>query len=513
MRALCIDRCVGAALLLATLLPVPPAAAWAQPPDSRLPPPDTSTQNQRFQLFRDVFGEEHDNADTSEKKLALAAKLLQKAVQTPDDPASQYVLLCIARDVSAAAGDAPRALEAVDAVADTFNVDGLPMKAETLTKTVPAARSPAQCAVLANAAALLVNEAVAEDRYDLAGQLADVAVEAARNSRDAVFLKRVVAWGKQVEALRAAYGRIAPARATLESDASNPEANLAVGRFLAFTKGDWHKAVPYLALGSDAQLKELARKELQSPASPADTLELGDRWWDLAETTEDPETAKRVRAHAAEWYGKALPQLTGLAKAKAESRVAAAAAPGPPAGGIAFAGSLDQPIPGEIEDIKAAYGTNNKALDVTDLVRKLYRQDPFAPIHACNALFGDPARGRKHLYLQYRLGRHPIRRTVREGGYETIPALSDQGMKLRDATEVFTVVAARLGAQDRWMDVTDLVARLATDPTKPFPFGPKEAAGRDPLFGVHKVLVVWFDYRGFRFVRIRPTDGPRALLP
>jgi hypothetical protein len=512
MDAVCNDGRVGAALLLAALLLVDPAAASAQLPDSRMPLPDSSTQDQCLQLFREVFGEEYDNADTSEKRLALAAKLLQKAIQTPDDPASRYVLLRIARDVSVAAGDAPRALDAVEAIAGTFDVDGLQMKADTLANTAPAARSPAQCSVLANAAALLVDEAVAEDRYELAGQLADVAVAAARNSHDAVFLKRVVAWGKRVEGVRAAYGRTASARAALESDASNPEANLAVGRFLAFTKGDWHQAIPYLALGSDAQLKDLARQELQSPASPADQLKLGEQWWDLAETIEDPEAANRVRARAAEWYSNALPRLTGLTKAKAESRVAAAASSSAPAGGIAFAGGLDQPIPGEIEDIKAAYGTSTRVVDVTDLVRRLYRQDPFAPIHACNALFGDPAQGRKHLYLQYRFGRRPIRRTVREGGFETVPALADPGMKLRDATQVFTVLAARYGARDTWMDVTDAVARLVTDPTHPFQFGVAEA-GRDPLAGVDKVLVVWFDYRGIRCVRIRSTRRPCTLLP
>ena len=51
----------------------------------------------------------------------------------------------------------------------------------------------------------------------------------------------------------------------MNDDPVEPAANLAAGRYLCFVKGDWEQGVPYLALGSDAQLKAVAPMELRRP--------------------------------------------------------------------------------------------------------------------------------------------------------------------------------------------------------------------------------------------------------
>ena len=507
-------RSLGPILVAAALWPALPAASPAGPPEVRQPVPSPDTQEDRLRLLREVFGEELDHADTPEKKRALADALLKTAIKTPEDASSRYVLLRIARDAAASAGDARKAMDAADAIADAFQLgDALQMKADTLERTAPLARTPEQSAALATAAVDLAGDAIALDRYGPAGRLADLALEASRKCRHSDFIKRVTTWRKEVEVLRDAYAEVSGEFTALESNPADPEANLAVGRFLALSKGEWNKAVAYLALGSDADLKALAQEELRAPVAPADQVALADQWWRLAEEAQGA-AAGRLRAHAAEWYRRVLPRLSGLAKAKAESRVAAADTSNLPEGAVTPPGRLlEQPIPGELTDLRAVYGTDEKAVDVTEIVRKMHAEDPFAPIHVLNVLLGDPAPYQtKRLLLRYRFGTRQVRRVVQEAQFETIPFLPAQGVRLRQAHRQFAVLAARYGAKDAWIDVTETVAKLVDDPAKPFTFGAKEA-GRDPVFGLHKVLVVWFDHRGVRYVRVMQTETTCTLLP
>src|SRR5205085_7438398 len=81
------------------------------------------------------------------------------------------------------------------------------------------------------------------------------------------------------------------------------------------------KGLPMLAKGSDPALKSLADQELSKPTEPAAEAALGEAWAAFAEK-ETPTYKARARARAAEWLGRAIPQLTGLAKIAAEKALA-----------------------------------------------------------------------------------------------------------------------------------------------------------------------------------------------
>jgi hypothetical protein len=97
---------------------------------------------------------------------------------------------------------------------------------------------------------------------------------------------------------------------------------LAVGTYWCLAKGDWSRGLPALARGSDANLKAAAAKELDVPTSPAGQVEVAELWAKLADTNVAGYKAS-LQSHAKEWYQKALPQLSGLEKAKIEKRLAA----------------------------------------------------------------------------------------------------------------------------------------------------------------------------------------------
>lgn len=159
----------------------------------------------------------------------------------------------------------------------------------------------------------------------------------------------------------------------------------------------------------------------------------------------------------------------------------------------------------------ASYGVGGSVVDVTSLVRDLYAADPFQPLQPDDRAFGDPAQGQqKQLVVDYRVGRRAEQATIAQGKLAALPPLPDAGLAMSDAAAKFTIVAARYGAGNTWVDVTDEVAARVRFPTDSIKW---DFAEFDPWFGVKKHFCVWFDYRGKRYFRAFPHDDTGPLLP
>ena len=115
----------------AVLLPGAVACS-AQPSEGRTPVPDAAALAKARELIREVFEREHSAAKTAAARAALARKMLEQASKTRDEPAGHYCLLRIAGEVAVKAGDARLAVESVDRIVRTYDVEGLRMKADCL---------------------------------------------------------------------------------------------------------------------------------------------------------------------------------------------------------------------------------------------------------------------------------------------------------------------------------------------------------------------------------------------
>ena len=299
-------------LVVGILLVSPLLAQQANP---RAPIPDDAARAEALRLAKEVYAQEYVNAKTVEQKKALAETLLRKAGESKDDAAAQFVLLRLARDVAVLAGEADVAMRAVDQIAASYQADGPSMKAELLPKLAASARSPQQRHRVVTHGLALVDEAVSNDEFPTATEMCGRLVSAARNARDSELLQSVTERSQEVARIAKAYAAVTVALGTLERNPTDPAANLAVGRYFCFVKGNWSKGIPMLALGADAKLKSTAVKELKDVKDPAEQTKLGDAWWELAEKEE------AAKQRAGYWYQKALPGLTGLAKAAVEKRL------------------------------------------------------------------------------------------------------------------------------------------------------------------------------------------------
>ena len=293
---------------------------WRSAP-KKTPVPADAAQAEATKLIKEVYGDQWAAAKATTEKQALAEKLLGKANESKDDPASQFVLLRLARDIATHANDEETAFQAIDSMAETFQVDALEMKMEVLTKVAKAAQNPARHKSIAGEALKLVDKAIGQDKFAVADQLGKLALDEAQKAGDKELIARTQGRIAEVAEIAKAFEAAKAAKVTLEKTPDDPEANLVTGKYLCFVKGDWDKGLLMLALGSDEKLKALAKQELDGAASSAEQAKLGDGWWELAETQEG-RAKKQVQRRPVHWYRQALPGLSGLMKDKVEKRLA-----------------------------------------------------------------------------------------------------------------------------------------------------------------------------------------------
>ena len=96
------------------------------------PIPDAPAQDAAQKAASEIYAGRFQQAKTIADKTALATEMINASSKFPDGSADQYVLLKIARDVAAGAGDAPTAIQASEQLAQRFDVPVAKLKAESL---------------------------------------------------------------------------------------------------------------------------------------------------------------------------------------------------------------------------------------------------------------------------------------------------------------------------------------------------------------------------------------------
>ncbi len=314
------ERTMRFVLLLALTMSVLSVLSYSSHAQERHPIPSAAAQQQALELIKEVYGDEWEKTKTSAQKTALATKLLQKANESAD-PTNRYVLLKIARDVAAQAGDAELAFKAIDAMAARYDVDAYKLEGAALSQAAKSAKGRKHLGSIAEHALPLIDQAVEKDDFRGAKYLGKLTLDSARKARAREVLKQVVTRNGEVAEIAKAYEAARDAFAKLKEHPVDADANLAIGNYHCFLKGNWEKGIPMLALGSDKQLKKLAMKELAGAVDSEGHVALGDGWWELAEKEEGVKRSN-LRKRIQHWYEKALPGLPpGLQKDKVKKRL------------------------------------------------------------------------------------------------------------------------------------------------------------------------------------------------
>jgi NPCBM/NEW2 domain len=291
---------------------------------ARRPIPDEAAQQKALQQLKELLKDDFAQAKTPDGQLELARKLEQLATDTKNDPNSSYVAFAQALDFATKCGDSALAMEVVDAMAKSFDLDVWDLRQKTLTQLAHAAKTDEARSAVAHSAIELAEQAISDSHFDAAVALTTTALNLSAAVKDNALRDQARDVSERTKRLQKEQPALDLAMQKLKTSPDDADANLAVGRIKCFLMGDWQNGLPYLSKGSDEVLKALAKQETAAPSAADEQAKLADAWWDQAEKKgerKDDPILKAMRARALYWYRLALPNLTGLALTKAQKRV------------------------------------------------------------------------------------------------------------------------------------------------------------------------------------------------
>lgn len=292
-----------------------------QDPVKKWPVPEATSLKEADKLIRDIFREEFTKVLPSDVK-RLALKLMEQEHATQGDPKSIFALLREARDLAASIAEVDISFKAIARLDELFIIDAIGMKAQVLDVATRRAETPELSKAVLTAFFAVVDEAIGQEKFEVAKSIllkADAFAKTSKQLSQMILSKSRLA---EIDRLQKVAMDLKAAERTLLEKPDDPGANLIVGKHLCFTKGDWKEGLSRLAMGSDANLKGIAQRELSKPDKTDTQVELGDMWFGLASKSPAPPEKRSMLERAQFWYEQAFPSLMGLSKLKVEKRLA-----------------------------------------------------------------------------------------------------------------------------------------------------------------------------------------------
>ncbi|MCX7422630.1 MAG: hypothetical protein NT013_24245 [Planctomycetia bacterium] len=296
------------ACLVAFLLITSATSGFAQ---TRASVPSAEQQKESAKLLEEIH--KLSRLKTAPEKQDVVKKLMASSRDKSLASDQRYGVLTTVIPLAKDVGDFASWLEAVNALVGAFEVDANKEKPRLLVEYLEANKSGAALKPAAVDEALsLARAAAQENRYADAISLLSATETAVRRPPAANALNKVVAETRDaVTAREKDWKAFQTASTKLGTNADDPAANLAVGRWHLLQQGDWKTALPFLAKVSDAKWKAAAEREQTAPLDATVQFAVGEAWWKIAEN-ESGAMKTALLVHAGEWYARAQPNLTSV---------------------------------------------------------------------------------------------------------------------------------------------------------------------------------------------------------
>jgi hypothetical protein len=281
----------------------------------RIPEPDADAQKQAAKAIKDLFKEEYSRKAPPDQ-VELARKLIKTSSDSSVDMNTKYVCLAEARDLAVAASETAVAMEAVTLLGKSFMIAVPAAKMNVLGKMAAASKEVEKLRALGHGYFELAREGITTEDYETAGSAAAKSETLARAIKDSFLAEQVAELKKDLGVLKSEQQKV---KASIDNP-STGDAD-AVGRYLCFVRNEWASGLKLLSEGGKSPLRELASKDLANPGTPEGRVEVGDGWWQQAQTEKISWKKLNLLARARRWYDLAEPEAAGLVRVKLSKRL------------------------------------------------------------------------------------------------------------------------------------------------------------------------------------------------
>ncbi len=283
--------------------------------------PSSTVQSDARKVIRELFKKDFEPAKTPKAKLVLAQTLLSRAAEFQNDPTSLYAILAESAENAAAGGDIALAMKALDDVNEQFAASGFELKEKVAKTAIPLAKTTDQILTLIDLNQNLIREALVADDIAVAERSSQNVLTLARKSDLPVLKDQLSSLPKDITTIKLALKSVESARQKLKEHPEDPALNLVCGKFSCYIKADWPNGLLMLAQSQDPVLASLAKRDLDQPADADAFVRLGDDWWAVGDKEKDL-ARTNIYLHAAEFYYRALPGLSGINLTTVERKIA-----------------------------------------------------------------------------------------------------------------------------------------------------------------------------------------------
>ncbi len=323
--------------------PMEPVGAVTPKPgeDQRRAAPDKVAVEAAVADIREIYADEYKRATTPAARIALADKL-RKQADDEADLVSHYGLLKEAANAAAAGNNLGMASAYVDAMEDKYQASLWDDRIALIGVALKSTRSRPEKITIAQAAFDTAERASGHDEFEVAVNLLEIAATEARRAGDTDLAKVANQRSRHVKQIRDEFRAADRARVKVAAGSAEPEDFLVLGRFHCFLRDEWEDGLPLLEKSADSTLSKIAVDDGKNPTVAAEQTELAGQWRAYGETQKDEAGKMAALRRAYFWYSKAVPQLSGLSRARVErslnelSELTGGAVAIPGAGSLAF---------------------------------------------------------------------------------------------------------------------------------------------------------------------------------
>ncbi|MEX2215477.1 MAG: hypothetical protein WD768_15190 [Phycisphaeraceae bacterium] len=286
----------------------------------RRPVPDELACKRALALIRETYKKDYGAIGNNARR-KLATKLTDASATVSTDLPMQYTLLTEALAIASRSGDVATSSRIGDMMDRRFLINIARVRLAAASQLLISAESARDYQALTDLCLTGVDHALLIDDYDLANDLLNLAERAAVQTKQISY--STLARHKRLAMIesRRRFKLIEAQGKVLVDSPDDAAANVAVGKYLCFVKGDWNAGLPHLAKGSETALRQASQKELANPGDALSKNALANAWWDAARATIDTEQKLALQMHASGWYEKALPELNGSTLVIAEKNI------------------------------------------------------------------------------------------------------------------------------------------------------------------------------------------------